>query len=282
MRMFISALALSIGLAGGGLAAGSYGVSSTILDPNALDRATSDLLSENGDSTALVNQLDNVMGIAIDTGVAANGDPAFAQQVAANRAKTRAAAIQALNDPQLRGAVRRSVASLQQRVGAGDTPTAQVQGTTVAAVAKQELAKQDPALAAQLPDTLTPLTISAAKPAGPNWIERLHDLTAKLALAALGLLGVGVLVSPNRAAALKRIGRWGLLVGGVPTLLFGLLPALVLPHLGVIGASLGGFLHGSGTDLVGPASVLAVGGLGLYLAAGATAKRNAVFGLAKH
>ena len=280
MRMFISALALSIGLAGGGLAAGSYGLSTTVLDPSALDRATTELLNENGDSTAIVNQLDQIMGIAIDAGVAANGDPAFAAQVEANRAKVRAAAVDALNDPELRGAIRRSVESLQSKVTDGTLPTAEVQGTTVAAIARQELAKQDPALAAQLPESLDPLTISVAKPTTPTWLDRLRDMTGKLALIAFALVGVGLLVAPNRAAVLRRVGRWALVAGGIPALLFGVLPTFVLPYLGTAGGTMAGFLRGSGSDLVMPAIVLAVGGLGLFLAASATAKRNAMFALA--
>jgi hypothetical protein len=279
MRMFISALALSLGLAGGGLAAGSYGVSTTVLDTEALDRATSEVLTTDGDSTALVNQLDRVMGIAIDTGVAANGDPAFAAQVEANRAKVRAAAITALNDPAMRAAVRRSVESLQSRLAETQAPTSEVQGTTIAVIAKQELAKQDPALAAQLPESLAPVTISAERSPAQTWVARLQDLTIKLALVALALVAIGILIAPNRAAVLRRVGRWALFVGGIPWMLFGLLPNYVLPHLGAAGGTLAGFLHAAGTDLVIPAAVLATGGLGLFLAAGATAKRNAMLKL---
>ena len=280
MRMFISAIALSLGLTAGGISAGSYGLSSTVLDPAALDKATSSLLSDQASSAEIVNQLDNIMGVAVDAGVAANGDPAFAASVADKRAKVRAAAQSALNDPQMRDAIKRSLASLQSNVGTLNDATATVQGAAVARTAKTELAKQDPALAAQLPNELNPITISAtqAKSSSSSWMDVVRGMAGKAALIALGLLGVALLFAPNRAALLRRMGRWAMVVGGIPVLMFALLPSYVLPHLGSIGGALGSFLQGSSANIVAPSSVLAACGLFLFVTTGAIVKRNAMLG----
>lgn len=279
MRMFISAIALSLGLTAGGISAGSYGLSSTVLDPAALDKATSSLLSDQASSTEIVNQLDNIMGVAVDAGVAANGDPAFAASVADKRAKVRAAAQSALNDPQMRDAIKRSLASLQSNVGTLNDATATVQGAAVARTAKTELAKQDPALAAQLPNELNPITISATQAkSSSSWMDVVRGMAGKAALIALGLLGVALLFAPNRAALLRRMGRWAMVVGGIPVLMFAVLPSYVLPHLGSIGGALGGFLQGSSANIVAPSSVLAACGLFLFVATGAIVKRNAMLG----
>jgi hypothetical protein len=279
MRMFISAIALSLGLTAGGISAGSYGLSSTVLDPAALDKATSSLLSDQASSTEIVNQLDNIMGVAVDAGVAANGDPAFAASVADKRAQVRAAAQSALNDPQMRDAIKRSLASLQSNVGTLNDATATVQGAAVARTAKTELAKQDPALAAQLPNELNPITISATQAkSSSSWMDVVRGMAGKAALIALGLLGVALLFAPNRAALLRRMGRWAMVVGGIPVLMFAVLPSYVLPHLGSIGGALGGFLQGSSANIVAPSSVLAACGLFLFVATGAIVKRNAMLG----
>lgn len=282
MRIFISTLALSLGLTTGALAAGSYGVQATVLDPGALDKATTELLSDKTDSHAVVNQLDQIMGVAINAGTAANGDPAFAASVADKRAKVRAAAESALNDPQLRDAVRNAVSSLQQQMSALSNGSVTVQGTSVSAAAREQLAKQDPALAAALPKNLDALTISAdqTKTAQPqSWLRTLQRMTGQLALIAAGLVVLALVFSPNRAQILRRIGRWGMVAGGLPVLLFAVLPQYVLPHLGSIGGTVAAFLHGSATALIGPAWVLALGGLLLFVAAGTVTKRNAMLRL---
>ncbi len=278
MHSLISTLALSLGLATGGLAVGSYSLDQVLFTPEQVTTTASDYIEGKADSKSIVDQLDKVMGIGVDAGVAASNDPKFAASVAEKRAKVRAAAESALNDPQLRLAIKNAFDSLKAKFENGTlTPgtqpaTAEVNGVVVSKAVKDSLAKTDPTLAAKVPTNLSKaVTISAvpakATKAEPSGVQKFFSgIALKAALVSLAAILFALMVAPNKGAALRRIARWMFIVGamGLGSLL--VLPEFVLPQLGSLGATTSAFMGGGSSSLVGPSSALLAGGAMLLMA----------------
>jgi hypothetical protein len=237
---------LTIGLCLASIAFMLWAVQATALDPGALHADAREVLSESPVRHAMTTR---VAG-AIVTGVPADvADPDLVAVVAAR----------AIEQPQFVAAFADALDQVQEHVAAGAVgpivldPARVTEAVRAAGATVPQLA---------LPLATTPQLVVAVPddqiPSLAQWTDVWKMTVRVLAFGALLLVTYAVLCVEHRIWAVRRIGRWAIVVGLATLGLFWVLPRVLLRPLGGW-IAVGGAVAASGDVLV-PISIALVAG----------------------
>lgn len=254
-RRGLSRILVSLGLLFGTLAWTGLTLQRTIFDSNRSERVVNVLLENDQVQAVLLQQLLRATDAALPEAVRS--------QVPTEDLATAATAT--LDDPRVQTAVRQAlVDSHRYVIGEMDEPPT-LDTALIDSVLRQQIGSVSPVLAALLPQ-LEPVRIELPS-AGLSPIAKVRNLavtlTPMLALASLCLVGAGLLLSPNKAKVLRRVGFWGVSLGAFWVALRFFLPALAERLLGDSGIILAALTEAIASSMALPGLVLVGGGLAL-------------------
>lgn len=250
MRRIPANVLLTIGLLAAALGYTGYTLSRTVFNADAVADSATRILEAPVVRDEITDRLVKALNVQVsDPG--ATTDPA----------QVRAAADAAVASPAFAAAFGAALRQIHAMIFAGASGSVTLDPVGVTDAVRTAAGTAAPGLAAQIPSDGLAVTITSEDV--PHWHDMPRALDALtwmlLAFAAIAIV-CAIVIHPDHAQALGRVGRWALVVGGLQLLIFGLLPRWGLPSLGAWGEVSAAVLEASGTTFLRAAVAITTGG----------------------